>query len=68
MAKKKLPPLIDELLAEMERQGMTRYALAKKAGVPPPTVNRLLSGERDAQLTTITKLAEALGRRVILRD
>lgn len=69
MAKKKLLALVAEIAAEMARQGLTRNALAVKAGVPPATVTRLFAGDRpDPQLSTVVKLAEALGRRVTLAE
>jgi predicted transcriptional regulator len=51
----------------MERTGMTMYALAKAASVPPATVTRILSGVRpDPQLSTVLKLVDAVGLRVQL--
>jgi transcriptional regulator with XRE-family HTH domain len=63
----KLLALVAEIAAEMDRQGITRNALAVKAGVPAATVTRILSGERpDPQLSTLVRLAEVLGKRVTL--
>lgn len=65
MAKKKVLALVAEIAAVMERQGVTRNALAVRAGVPAATVTRILAGDRpDPQLSTVVKLAEALGLRV----
>lgn len=62
-------PIVAEIAAEMDRQGLTRYALAKRAGVTPAVLGRVLSGERpDPQASTLIKLAGALGKRVALVD
>jgi predicted transcriptional regulator len=37
----------DAIQAEIERQGLTAYAVAKLAGITPNVVSRFLSGERD---------------------
>jgi len=59
------PSVVTQIAAEMERQGMTRYALAKAAGMPAATLGRILSGERpDPQLSTLERLADALGWKV----
>lgn len=63
----KLLALVAEIAAEMEGQGMSRNALAVRAGVPAATVTRILSGDRpDPQLSTLVRLAGALGKRVAL--
>ncbi len=68
MAKKpeRLGP-VEDIATEMERQGLTAYRLAKDAGIPAATLGRILAGERpDPQLSTIVKLAAALGYEVML--
>lgn len=48
------------LLHERQKQGLTIYQVAKKAGVSPPTVSRI---ERGASTTpgTAERLAKAVG-------
>ena len=65
MAKKKLQPILAEVVSEMTRLGMTKYKLAKLAKLPPATVTRIISGDRpDPQLSTVLKLVGAVGLRV----
>lgn len=40
--------------------GMSQKALAKRAGVPQSTVSRIEQGQRDASLSTLTKILDAL--------
>ncbi len=42
-------------------RGITQEALAKKAGLSRVYVARLETGKQDPTLTTLTKLAKALG-------
>ena len=53
--------LSDAIKAEIERQGLTAYRVAKMAGIKPDVVSRFLSGERDILLATADKIAAALG-------
>jgi DNA-binding phage protein len=53
---------------ERDRQGLTEYALAKRAGMPSATIGRILNGERpDPQLSSIVTIAQALGCEVVLK-
>ena len=40
----------DAIKAEIERQGLTAYRVARMAGIKPDVVSRFLSGERDVEL------------------
>lgn len=51
----------DAIRAEIERQGLTAYRVAKLAGLTPNIVSRFLSGERDITLATADKIFAALG-------
>ena len=53
--------LSDAIKAEIERQGLTAYRVAKRAGIKPDVVSRFLSGERDILLGTADKITAALG-------
>lgn len=69
-AKKKrlASPVVSALLAEMQRQGLTAYALAKKSGVSAVAIGRIASGERpDPQVSTLEKLAAGLGKSLEIR-
>lgn len=58
---KKRKTVCEQLKDAVEASGMTRYAIAKAAGVGQITLDRFMSGERDLRGATIDKLAEALG-------
>ena len=53
--------LSNAIKAEIERQGLTAYRVAKRAGIKPDVVSRFLSGERDILLATADKITAALG-------
>lgn len=53
----------------MEEQGVSQYALAARAGVPQPTIQRILSGEtRNPKMDTIRQLLSALGVRTPTKE
>ena len=59
--------LVSAIAGEMNRQGLTAYALGKRSGLPAATITRILSGNRpDPQVSTIEKLAAGLGTRFVL--
>ncbi len=49
----------EEIAAMLERRGWTPYRLAKRAGVPPSTVTRLLLGQVQPMHATMVKLRAA---------
>jgi Predicted transcriptional regulator with C-terminal CBS domains len=58
-----------ELLVEARnRSGLSRTALARRAGVPTSTVSRIESGQVDATITMLERLLAASGRRLVLRS
>ena len=61
--KRKKPPrgLGQQLRAACVESGMTRFALAKRAGVSYAIVHRFAAAERDITLGTASKLADVLG-------
>jgi plasmid maintenance system antidote protein VapI len=50
-----------KITKEMRRQRMTRVALARKLGVPPSRVTKLLSCDANLTLDTLARVSEALG-------
>lgn len=44
-----------------EARGLSQYDLASKSGIRQPTIWRYEAGEREPDLPTLRKLAEALG-------
>jgi transcriptional regulator with XRE-family HTH domain len=51
----------------IDRSGMTRYQIAKAAGINQSTLSRAYSGERPATMELLRSVAGVLGRRVIVR-
>lgn len=46
----------------MEHRGLSQYELARRSGVPQPTIQRIVSGKSgDPKSPTVQKLAAALG-------
>jgi len=51
----------EELVARMKASGMTRSALAEKIGTSPAYVTKILRGDTNFTLDSMTRIAEALG-------
>ncbi len=47
--------------AEVDRQGLSGYRLARMADMPERTIQAYLAGDRDLTGERLTKLCEALG-------
>jgi transcriptional regulator with XRE-family HTH domain len=56
--------LTEELTRAMTDQGVSRAELARRLGTSPAYVSKVLRGDANLTLATITKLAMALGRTV----
>jgi ribosome-binding protein aMBF1 (putative translation factor) len=60
------PGLSARIRAAREAKGLTWYALAKLAGIPNPNTVRDIEYGRDAQLSNVKAVAQALGLRLEL--
>jgi hypothetical protein len=60
------PGLPAQLRAAREARGLTWYAVAKLAGIPNPNTVRDIEYGRDAQLSNVKAVAQALGLRLEL--
>jgi hypothetical protein len=60
------PGLPAQLRAAREARGLTWYAVAKRAGIPNPNTVRDIEYGRDAQLSNVKAVAQALGLRLEL--
>lgn len=47
--------------AAFAESGLSRFELSRRAGVPYAGVHRFIGGLRDVQLSTASKLCDALG-------
>lgn len=54
--------LLDGLLQEREAQGLTQRDVAKRMGTSQSAVDRIESGDVDPRLSTVQRLAVAIGR------
>jgi hypothetical protein len=55
-----------EIRVAREAQGLTWYAVAKRAGIPNPNTVRDIEYGRDTKLSSVQAVAEALGLRLQL--
>lgn len=63
-----LSPIVQSLIQEVERQQLSIYAVAKRAGITSSVAGRILNGERpDPQLSSVIAIAGALGCEVTLK-
>jgi hypothetical protein len=60
------PGLPAQIRAAREARGLTWYAVAKSAGIPNPNTVRDIEQGRDAQLSSVRAVAQALGLRLEL--
>jgi transcriptional regulator with XRE-family HTH domain len=61
-------PTVRAIRSEMERQGLTAYALAQLSGIPAATISRIFSRCRpDPQISTLERLADALKKSLEIR-
>jgi len=52
---------------ELEKKHMTKYALAKKAGLKPQVVSRVFDNGENAEVSTLTKIAHGVNKRLVLK-
>lgn len=57
--------IVADLEAERTRQNLTPYTLAKRAGMSPIAVTRVLEGVRIPRLDTVARIAQALGKKTL---
>ena len=58
---------IEKVRAEMVKKHLTNYALAKKAQIDHQVLARILNGQKNAELATLTKVAHGVGARLDLK-
>jgi DNA-binding phage protein len=57
---------IEDIKKEMVRKHLTNYALAKKAAIDHQVLARILSGQKNAEVATLAKVARGVGARLEL--
>ena len=58
---KDLTEQLVKIIVRAEARGVTRYRLAKDAGISPAQLTHLLRGTRKVSVNTLARLADALG-------
>jgi transcriptional regulator with XRE-family HTH domain len=51
----------------VDNSGLSRYAIAKAAGITESTLSRMYTGIRPATMETLARIANALGYKVVVR-
>jgi len=57
---------IEKIKAEMARKHLTYYAVAKKAEIDHQVLARILNGQKNAEVTTLAKMAHGVGAKLEL--
>ena len=52
---------------ELRKKHMTKYALAKKAGLKPQAVARVFNNGENAEVGTLSKIAHGVNKRLVLK-
>ena len=55
----------EQLRKAMERSGMTRYEIAKQAGIEQSSLSRFFSGDRGLSQDAIDAICKLLGLRLV---
>jgi transcriptional regulator with XRE-family HTH domain len=65
MARPKVRAFSEQLRDAMVSSGHTGAELAELAGVDPGVISRFMAGKREIRTTTVDRIAEALGLRLV---
>jgi hypothetical protein len=52
---------------ELDKKHMTKYALAKKAGLKPQVVSRVFDNGENAEVSTLSKIAHGVDKRLVMK-
>ena len=58
---------VEELKKIMKKKHMTYYAVAKNAGIKHQIIARVLNGADNAEVSTLSKLAHGVGKKLVLK-
>lgn len=59
--------LVHELRTTKKNLGLTQDELSKRSKVPRPEISKILNGKRNITITTLKRLAEAMGKQLIIK-
>jgi DNA-binding phage protein len=57
----------ESIQRELNKKHMTKYALAKKAGLKPQVVSRVFDNGENAEINTLSKIAHGVNKRLVLK-
>jgi hypothetical protein len=66
MARKKSKPVSQQLREAIDADARSRYRICKEIGLGESTMSHFMHGECGLQLSTIDRLAELLGLRIVV--
>lgn len=59
--------MLDDLKEMRLNLGLSQEELAKKSGIPRPTISKIENGRRNVTIDTLSALAVAMGKRIELK-
>ena len=65
MARKTIEPISAQLRAAINASGMSRYRICKEIRLPESTMSHFMAGQCGLALTTVDRLGELLGLRIV---
>jgi plasmid maintenance system antidote protein VapI len=65
MARRATVALSQQLRDAIDASGMSRYRICKEIGLAESTMSRFMAGRRGLALTTVDRLGEVLGLRLV---
>jgi len=61
MGKRRIVDLAETLRTAFEKSGMNRHELSRRTGIAYSVIHRFMAGDKDLNLRTASKIADALG-------
>lgn len=68
MQRKTSRPISQQLREAIDASGMSRYRICKQIGLDESTMSHFMAGRCGLQLSTIDRLAELLGLRIVAEE
>jgi len=68
MGRKTIKPISQQLREAIDASGMSRYRICKEIGLGESTMSHFMAGECGLALTTVDRLGELLGLKIVAED
>ena len=65
MTRRELKAISQQLREAIDASGMSRYRICKEIGLPESTMSHFMAGQCGLALTTVDRLGELLGLRIV---